>query len=91
MCKECAHERDLQIKLDEEKEQENFVDYVQDYFQLTASDERKGIRELHKDFKKQKSHRQTTSHQDSFCMPISEHSNGLDSTVDFKCKREIFQ
>ena len=68
MCKECAHERDLQIKLDEEQEQENFVDYVQDYFQLTASDERKGIRELHKDFKKQKSHRQTTSHQDSFCM-----------------------
>ena len=56
---ECAQERDLQIKLEEGKEQENLVDYVQGYFQLTTSYEQKGIRELYQDFKKQKSHRQT--------------------------------
>ena len=31
-------------KLKEERDQENFVDYVEDYFQLTPSDEQKGIR-----------------------------------------------
>ena len=51
VCKECAQERDLQIKLEEDKQQENFVDYVEDYFQLTPSDEQKGIRELHEEFK----------------------------------------
>ena len=50
--KGCAQERDLKIKLEEEKEQKKIVDYVEDYFQLTASDEQKGIRELHQDFKK---------------------------------------
>ena len=35
VCKEYAHERYLQIKLDEGKDQENFVDYVEAYFQLT--------------------------------------------------------
>ena len=44
MCKECVKERELQIKLEEGKEQENFIDYVEDYFQLAPSDEQKGIR-----------------------------------------------
>ena len=35
VCKEFARQRDLQIKLEEEKDQENFVDYVEAYFQLT--------------------------------------------------------
>ena len=39
VCKECAHERDLQIKLEEKRDVENFVDYVEAYFQLTPSDE----------------------------------------------------
>ena len=63
VCKECAHDRDLQIELEEVKEQENFVAYFEAYFQLTPSDEQKRIRELHQDFKKQKSHHQTTYHQ----------------------------
>ena len=40
------------------------VDYVEDYFQLTPSDEQKRIRELHQYFNKQKSHCQTIYHQD---------------------------
>ena len=63
LCKECEKERDLQIKLEEGKEQENFIAYVEACFQLTPSDEQKGIRELHQDFKKQIYNRQTTSHQ----------------------------
>ena len=61
--KEFVKEWDLQIKLEEVKEQENFIAYVQDYFKLTPSDEQKGIRELHQDFKKKTYYRQTTSHQ----------------------------
>ena len=87
MCKECAQERELQIKLDEERYVENFIDYVEDYFQLTSSDEQKGIRELHEDFNKQTYNRQTTSHHDSLCISISEHINGLASTIDFNCNR----
>ena len=41
--------------------------------------------ELHQDFNKQRYNRQTTSHRDLFCMSISENSNGLASTTDFKC------
>ena len=35
VCKECAQERGLQIKLEEERDVENFVDYAEAYFQLT--------------------------------------------------------
>ena len=87
VCKECAHEKELQIKLKDKRDVENFIDYVEAYFQLTPSDEQNGIRELHEDFKKQTYNRQTTSHQDSLCISISEHSNGLASTIDFKCNR----
>ena len=61
LCKECAKERDLQIKSEEGEEQENFIAYIEAYFQLTPSDEQKGIRELYQDFKKQTYNRQTTS------------------------------
>ena len=88
MCKECAQERDLQIKLEEEKDVENFIDYVEDYFQLTPPDKQKGVRELYEDFKKQTSHCQTTSHHDSLCMSISEHRNGLASTIECKCDKK---
>ena len=66
----------------------NFIDYDEAYFQITPSDEQKGVRELHEDFKKQGYNHQTTSHQDSFCMSISKHINGIASTIDFKCNRE---
>ena len=68
-------------KIIKEKRHGKFIDYVEDYFQLTPSDEQKGIRELHQDYKKPKSHHQKLSHQDSFCMSISKHSNGLASTI----------
>ena len=66
VCKECAQERELQIKIEEERDVENIIDYVEDYFQLTPSDKQKGVRELYDDFKKQGYKCQTTSHQDSF-------------------------
>ena len=66
VCKECAQEKKIQIKLEEEIDVENFIEYVEAYFQLTSPDEQKGVRELHEDFNKQTYNRQTTSHQDSF-------------------------
>ena len=60
---------------------ENFIDYVEAYFQLNPSDEQKGIRELHEDFKKQTYNCQTTSHQDSLCMSIYGHINSIYSTI----------
>ena len=70
VCKECAQERELQIKLEEERDVENFFGYVEAYFQLTPPDEQKGVRELYEDFKKLGYNRQTTSHQDSLCTSI---------------------
>ena len=81
VCKECAQEMELQIKLEEERDVENFIDYVEAHFRLTPPDEQKGVRELHEDFNTQTYNHQTTSHQDSLCMSISEHSNGLASTI----------
>ena len=73
------------MKLEEEKQQEKCVAYVEAYLQLTPSDEQKGVRELHQDFKKKKqSHLQATSHQDLFCMSISDHNNDPASTIDFR-------
>ena len=50
VCKECAQERDIQIKVEDKREVENFVDYVEACYQLTPSDEQKGIRELYEEF-----------------------------------------
>ena len=89
VCKQCAQERELQIKLEQERDVENFIDYAEAYFQLTPPDEQKLVRELHEDINKQTYNRQTTSHQDSFCMSISDHSNSLASTIEFKCNKKI--
>ena len=32
VCKECGQERELRIKLEEERDVEKFFDYVEDYF-----------------------------------------------------------
>ena len=45
---------------------ENFIDYVEAYFQLTPPDEQKGVKELHEDFNKKTYKCQTSSHDDSF-------------------------
>ena len=87
-CKQFAQERELQIKLEEERDVEKFIEYVEAYFQLTPPDEQKGVRELYEDFNKQTYNRQTTSHEDSFCMSISKHSNDLASTNEFKCNKK---
>ena len=51
-------------------------------------DEQKGVRELYDDFNKQGYKRETTSHQDSFSMCVSEHRNGLASTIECKCDKK---
>ena len=88
VCKECAQERELQIKLEEERDVENFIDCVEAYFQLTSPDEQKVVRELYENYNKQTYNRQKTYQKDSFCMSISEHNNGLDSTIEFKCNKK---
>ena len=82
VCTEFAQEREIQIKLEEERDVEKFIDYVEAYFQLTPPDDQREVRGLHEDFNKQTYNRQTTYHHDSFCMSISEHSNGLASTIE---------
>ena len=52
MCKEFAQGRELHIKLEEERDVENVIAYVEDYFQLTLYDEQKGVRDINEDFKK---------------------------------------
>ena len=37
--RECAQEKELQIKLEEERDVEKFIDCVEAYFQLTTPDE----------------------------------------------------
>ena len=74
----------LQIKLEEERDVEKFIDYAEDYFQLTPPDKQKVVREFYEYFKKKTSHRQTTSHHDSLCMSTSEHITGLASTIECK-------
>ena len=64
--KEFPQERELQIKSEEERDRENFIDYVEDYFHLTPPHEQKGVRELHEDFNKKTYNCQTTSNQNSF-------------------------
>ena len=89
VCKEFAQERELQIKLEEERYVQNFIDYVEAYFQLTPPYKQKGVRELYEDFNKQTYNHQTTSHKDSFCISISDYSNDLDSTIQFKCNKNL--
>ena len=51
-------------------------------------DEQKGVRVFHGDFNKQTYNRQTNSHEDPLCMSISNHINGLASTIEFKCNKK---
>ena len=67
---------------------ENFVDYIEAYFQLTPPDEQKVVRELYEDSNKQTYKHQTTSNQDSLFISISEHNNDLDSTIEFNCNKK---
>ena len=87
VCQKCAQEKALHIKLEEERDQENFISYVEAYYELTPRYEKKGIRQIHHDFNKNKSNHQTTSHEYYFSTTFSEHSNGLYSIIVFNCDR----
>ena len=86
VCKECEQKRELQIKLEEVRDVENFIDYVEDYFQLSPSYEQKGVRELHVEFNKQTYNHQKTSHQDLVCISIERARLGQPS----KCTNYLF-
>ena len=42
--RKCSYEKALQMKLEEEIYQENFINYVETYYDLTQNNESKGIR-----------------------------------------------
>ena len=52
------------MKLAEEKYQEKFISYVETYYDLTSTDEKKETSQLRQNFNKQKSNRQKSSHED---------------------------
>ena len=58
MCQQCAQENSVKTKLESERDQENLIIYVEDYYELTPTYELKEISKLHHDFNKQKSNRQ---------------------------------
>ena len=69
------------MKLVDKRFQDNFISYVDTYYDLNPTNEKKGIRQIHHNFNKQKSNRQKSSHEDYFSMTFSDHSNGLASTI----------
>ena len=75
------------MKLEEEIGQENFIPYVESYYDLTPTYEQKGIRKIHHDLNKQNSNRKTSYHEDYFRMTFSQNSNGLSSAIMFNCVR----
>ena len=83
----CAHEKAQKMKLEEERYQENFISYVEANYKVTLTYGKKGVRQIHHDLNKQKYNRQKIYHGDSFIMNLSEHSNGLASTITFDFSR----
>ena len=81
LCQQCAHEKSVKMRLEEEIDQENFASYADIYYDITLRSENNGISKIHPDFNKKTSKRETSSHKYSFIMTFSEHSNGLASTI----------
>ena len=77
----CVGEKDLQMKSEEERNQENFVSYVEDYYELNQKYKKNGISQIHHDFNKQKFNHQTSYREDSLKITLSKHINGLASTI----------
>ena len=50
VCQQCAYENSLQMILEEERYQENFISYVDNSYDLPPTDGKQGIRKLHHDF-----------------------------------------
>ena len=81
------------MKVEEEREQEKFIYYIEDYYELSLAYQQKGIRELDHDFNNKKPKCKTNSDVTSFGITISEHSKGLASTMICtysRNKQEIF-
>ena len=87
MCRQCAQDKDPQMKSEVERYQETIISYVEAYYDINMVYKQKGIRQLHHEFNKQKSNRQKTYHEDSFRMNFSEHIDALASTIVFNWGR----
>ena len=85
--RKCAQEKAVQMKLEEEKDWENFISYAEAYNELNTSYGQKGIRLLQYDLKKQKSNLQTRYHENYFSMTFYEQSYSLVSTIVCNCVR----
>ena len=47
--RQCEQEKAPQMKLEEERFQENLISYVKTYYDLNPMNEKKGIRQMHHD------------------------------------------
>ena len=81
VCQKCAHDKALQMKLEDERYQGKFISYADNYYDITLTNEEKGIRKLHHDFNKQTSKFQISYNEDYLRMDFSEHSNGISYTI----------
>ena len=81
VCQQCEQDNALQMKLEEGKYQEKFISYIETYYYLTTTNEKKVISQPCHNFNKQTSNRQRSSHEDYFSMNFSEHSNCLASAI----------
>ena len=54
MCRKGAQQKALNMKTEEEKDEEKLISYVRDYYNLSPMDELKVVREPHHDFNKPK-------------------------------------
>ena len=82
-----AQGKSLQMRIEEEIYQENFIYYVEAYYNLSPTDQRMVIREIHYYFNKQKSQPQTTYQKNYFRITFYDNINGISSTITFTCSR----
>ena len=75
------------MRLGEEIDHENFICYVEDYYETNFIYEQKGIKQLYHDFNKKIYKHQTGSHEDSLKMAFSENINGLAFTITYNSGR----
>ena len=81
VCQQFEQENALQMKLEERKYQEKCISYIETYYALTPTNEKKVIRQPCHNCIKQTSNCQRSYHEDYFSMNFSEHSNCLATAI----------
>ena len=67
--------------IEKEKDQENFIYYVEDKYQLSPIYQQKWIRQLNHDFKRKNPNAETKIHEAYFNMTFYDNSDVLESTT----------